>query len=73
VGLTISSSLTRTERGIMSELPLTARHDGVPEDCVVSFDNLHTLPRSAFRRRVTMLAAQRMEQACQVLAAASGC
>jgi mRNA interferase MazF len=45
----------------------------VPSDCVVNFDNVHTLPRETLRRRVTTLSPSRMAEACRVLAAATGC
>src|SRR6266516_21900 len=53
----VVAALTRTRRGLVSELDLSANADGVPTDCVVNFDNVHTLPREAFRRRVTALSA----------------
>jgi mRNA interferase MazF len=65
--------LTRTRRGLVSELDLTSRDDGVPTDCVVNFDNVHTIPRSAFRRLVTTLSPARMARACAALTAATGC
>jgi mRNA interferase MazF len=65
--------LTRTNRGLISELQLTTATDGVPTDCVVSFDNLHTVPRRAFRRRVASLSPLRMNEACQALNNALGC
>ena len=73
IGAVVVAALTRTRRGLVSELELTAGRDGVPTDCVVNFDNVHTLPRDALRRRVTSLSAARMAQACQALAAATGC
>jgi mRNA interferase MazF len=45
----------------------------VPTDCVVNFDNLHTVPRSAFRRKITSLSSARGAEVCRVLAAATGC
>jgi mRNA interferase MazF len=69
----IVAALTRTKRGLLSELDLTARNDGVPTDCVVNFDNLHTLPRQAFRRRLVALSPRRMHEACGALNAATGC
>jgi hypothetical protein len=44
-------------------LVLTRGDDGVPTDCVVNFDNVHTLPRSTFRRRVAQLSPHRMMHA----------
>jgi mRNA interferase MazF len=66
-------ALTRIRRGLMSELVLTPRDDGVPSECVVNFDNVHTIPRTSFRRRVTALRPVRMAQACRALRNAAGC
>ncbi len=55
------------------ELVLTPADDGVPTECVVNFDNLHTLPRPMFRRRVTALSAPRMARVCRTLRDAMGC
>jgi mRNA interferase MazF len=73
MGSVVVAALTRTRRGLLSELDLSARHDGVPSDCVINFDNIHTLPRELFRRRVTSLSPARMAEACEALAAATGC
>jgi mRNA interferase MazF len=73
VGSVVVAALTRTQRGLVSELELSAESDGVPSDCVVNFDNIHTLPREVFRRRVTSLSPRRMTEVCRVLAAATGC
>jgi mRNA interferase MazF len=72
IGAVVVAALTRTRRGLVSELVLRPE-DGVPTECVVNFDNMHTLPRSAFRRRVTQLPAPRMAQACRALRDAIGC
>ncbi len=68
----VVAALTRTERGVVSEFALSPA-DGVPTACVVNFDNIHTIPRAIFRRRVTTLPAHRMAQACRALQAATGC
>jgi mRNA interferase MazF len=73
IGSVLVAALTRTRRGLVSELDLTASGDGVPTDCVVNFDNLHTLARATFRRRVTTLSPARLADVCRVLAAATGC
>jgi mRNA interferase MazF len=73
IGSVAVAALTRMRRGLVSELDLTALDDGVPSDCIVNFDNLHTLPRGRFRRRVTTLSPARLVQACRTLAAATGC
>ncbi len=69
----VVAALTRTRRGLVSELELTAAEDGVPSDCVVNFDNLHTLARERFRRRVAALSLPRMTQGCRALRNATGC
>ena len=70
IGAIVVAALTRTRRGLASELPLTATSDGVPSDCVVNFDTIHTLPRESFRRLVATLTPARLEDACQTLNAA---
>jgi mRNA interferase MazF len=72
-GAVVVAALTRTRRGLVSELPLTARGDGLPTDCVANFDNLHTLPRETFRRRVAVLSPARMAATCRTVADALGC
>ena len=73
IGSVVVAALTRTRRGLVSELDLRADVDGVPTDCVVNFDNVHTIPRTAFRRRITELTPSRAAEACRALAAATGC
>lgn len=72
IGAVVVAALTRTRRGLVSELELTTA-DGVPTESVVNFDNIHTVPRAALRRRVATLPARRMAEACRVLQAATGC
>jgi mRNA interferase MazF len=72
IGSVVVAALTRTRRGLVSELELT-RADGVPTDTAVNFDNIHTVPRDRFRRKVTALPAARMAAACRTLQAATGC
>jgi len=73
IGAVVVAALTRTTRGLVSELRLTPEADGVPSDCVVNFDNVHTLPRDRFRRVITTLTPPRMAAACRALAAATDC
>jgi mRNA interferase MazF len=73
IGAVVVAALTRTQRGLVSELELTAKGDGVPSDCIVNFDNVHTLGREHFRRPVAMLSPARMAEVRRVLAAAMGC
>jgi len=72
IGSVVVAALTRTVRGLISELPLTT-DDGMPSDCVVNFDNVHTLPRHAFRSPIALLPAHRLHEACRTLSAATGC
>jgi mRNA interferase MazF len=73
IGSVVVAALTRTRRELVSELVLTPRADGVPTDCVVNFDNVHTIPRGVFRRQVATLSSARMAQACRTLRDAVGC
>lgn len=72
IAAVVVAPCTRTVRGLMSELPLD-QADGLPERCVAAFDNLHTLARDRFRRRITRLSPFKMEEACRVLSSALGC
>ena len=42
IGSVVVAALTRTKRGLVSELELSPESDDVPTECVVNFDNLHT-------------------------------
>ena len=68
----VVAQLTRTVRGLASELPV-GKADGLGLECVVSFDNVLTVPARSMRRRVTTLSGHRMNQACIALNAALGC
>lgn len=73
IGSVVVAGLTRTQRGLVSELVLSAQRDGVPSDCVVNFDNIHTVRREVFRRPIAKLSPQRLVEACQCLRDATGC
>jgi mRNA interferase MazF len=72
IAYVVVAQITGTARGLISELPLDTS-DGMPKPCVVSFDNIRTIPKAEFRRRVTTLSPSRMEQACNVMNNALGC
>jgi len=72
-GTVVVAALTRIHRGLVSELELSASSDGVPSDCVVNFDNIHTIQRDAFRRQIVMLRPERLAEACRRLRDATGC
>jgi mRNA interferase MazF len=73
IGRVVVAAVTRTTRGLVSELELTPAEDGVPTACVINFDNIHTIERSLLRRRVATLSPRRMAAACRVLNSALGC
>jgi mRNA interferase MazF len=73
IGSVVVAAVTRTVRGLVSELELSAERDGVPTDCVVNFDNIHTLRRASFRRRITKLDSARLAAVCRVIRDALGC
>jgi mRNA interferase MazF len=70
IGAVAVAALTRTRRGLVSELGLTVDQDHVPSDCIVNFDNTHTLPRNTFRPRITRLSPTRLHEGCRPLRAA---
>jgi mRNA interferase MazF len=72
IAAVVVAPCTRTIRGLTSELPL-GPEDGLPEPCVASFDNVRTLQRAQFRRRIGRLSEAKMFEACQVLMRAVGC
>jgi mRNA interferase MazF len=64
--------LTRTVRGIPTEVRL-GPDDGMPEECVVTLDNLRTVHRVLLADPITSLAGKRMDEVCRALAIATGC
>jgi mRNA interferase MazF len=64
--------ITRTIRGIPTEVPLTTA-DGMPDDCVASFDNLRVVPKAYLVERVCAVGPDRLREACAALQAATGC
>lgn len=63
---------TRTIRDIPTEVPLST-DDGMPADCVLSFDNLTTVPKALLTERITVVPAERREELCAALRVATGC
>jgi mRNA interferase MazF len=63
---------TRTIRDIPTELRLT-RTDGMPDECVLSFDNLATVPKALLTERITQLPPARLDDLCGALRVAAGC
>lgn len=63
---------TRTIRGIPTEVRLGTA-DGMPAECVLSFDNLLTVPKALLVERITRLPPTRLAELCAALAIAAGC
>ncbi len=63
---------TRTVRGIPSEVPIGPA-DGMPVECVLSFDNIRVLRKPYFVERICELGPEQMASACKALARATGC
>lgn len=51
--------LTRTVRGIPSEVPL-GLSDGVPKPCAVNLDSILTIPKSLLKNRLCALGSDKM-------------
>ena len=64
--------VTRTIRGIDTEVELGPA-DGMPIECVVSLDNLRTVPQALLTESIARLDAARMDDICRALQRAAGC
>ncbi len=62
----IIAEVTRVARALPCEVALSEA-DGMPTDCVVNTDNLHTIPRDRLRRRIVGLSAERLFAVAQAL------
>ncbi len=68
----LAAPVTRTVRGIPSELPL-GPEDGMPSECAASFDNLRVVPKAYLVEPVCALGSLRIQEACEALRVATGC
>jgi len=68
----IVAPLTRTIRDIPTEVRL-GKADGMPDECVVSFDNVQAAPRRFLTEPITSLSGPRMHEVCKALAIATAC
>jgi mRNA interferase MazF len=69
----VVAPVTRTIREIPTELRL-GPEEGLPEECVASFDNLETVPwRGVLRTRMGALGAARHPELCAALRTMSAC
>ncbi len=72
LGRILAVPATTTIRGIATEVPLD-QHDGLPRPCVLSLDNLETIPKWAFVERISALGDSRMSEVCHALLSATDC
>jgi len=68
----LAAPITRTIRDIPTELRLTP-DDGMPTECVASFDNLRVVPKAYLVERQCALDPTRLADACQALHVAVDC
>ncbi len=68
----VAAPITRTVRGIPTEVVLGA-DEGLPASSVASFDNIETVPKSAFTRRLGALGPGRAHEVCEALRAVTDC
>lgn len=68
----VVAPVTRTIRGIPTEVGL-GPGEGLPEDCVASFDNLQPIRRSFLTDRVGRLGLGRRDAICSALRALADC
>lgn len=68
----LAAPITRTIRDIPTELRLGTA-DGMPTECVASFDNLRVVPTAYLVERQCTLDPIRLTDACEALRAAVDC
>lgn len=68
----LAAPVTRTVRGIPTELPL-GPDDGMPTESAASFDNLRVVPKAYLIERQCALPPHRLAEACDALRTAVDC
>jgi mRNA interferase MazF len=63
---------TTTRRGLPTEVDLE-KTDGLPKACVLTFDNLETVPQRWLGNPITHLSPARMQEVCEALRFAIVC
>lgn len=63
---------TRTIRGLRTEVLLT-EDDDMPIECVLTLDNITTIPKALLTSRICRLRGDRMVEVCRALAIATNC
>ncbi|MEO5575194.1 MAG: type II toxin-antitoxin system PemK/MazF family toxin [Gaiellaceae bacterium] len=59
-------------RGIDSEVAL-GPEDGMPQECVLSLDNVRAIRKNWLETRICSLSAQKLDEVCEALRYAAGC
>lgn len=72
LGRLLAAPVTRTVRGIPTELPLGPA-EGLPVECVATFDNLRPISKALLVRRLGALGATRLTEICAAVRAATEC
>ena len=72
VNAVLVAPATRTIRGIPTEVRLELR-EGMPDECVLSLDNMLTVPKALLIERITRLPPARVGELCTALNIATGC
>jgi mRNA interferase MazF len=67
----VVAAITTTLREVRSQV-LLGPDDGMPKDCVVNLDNLHTVNKSLFRAYITHLPKARMQEVFDAMKFAFG-
>jgi mRNA interferase MazF len=68
----VVAPVTRTIRAIRTEVAL-GPDEGLPEDCVASFDNLRRVDKGALTQRIGRLPPDRLLAICDALDALADC
>ena len=64
--------VTGRKRGLKSEVTI-GPEDGMPQECVISLDNLRTIPKTLLTEPITTLGPDKMDQVCRALNTAMSC
>ncbi len=68
----VAAPVTRTIRNIPTELQM-GPDDGMPQDCVASFDNLRVVSKALLIEHICTLGPDQLAQACTALRTALAC
>ncbi len=72
LGWVLTAPVTRTVRGIPTEIGLGPSH-GLPADCVATLDDLQPIRRSLLTDRVGVLGVEQQPEICRALSAVTDC